>query len=182
MEMIAKGWKIVIKSDGSDVGVGACMLLVKADTVSEITPELMLDPDRVRLLGVDSKVLSASERKWLTFEIEMYGMYRALRKWAGLLIQVSLMSPEVEIVLMMDSTTATAKWLGVSVPEAIDHACAKEKRFLGWAEKVSYLRYLRCLLKYLPGCANDFADMLSRMAERLHKCIAERELYLMCLR
>jgi len=100
MEMIAKGWKIVIKSDGSDVGVGACMLLVKADAVSEITPELMLDPDRVRLLGVDSKVLSASERKWLTFEIEMYGMYRALRKWAGLLIQVSASVPSLIYIIV----------------------------------------------------------------------------------
>jgi hypothetical protein len=54
---------------------------------------MMLDPNRVRLLSVDSKVLSAGEQKWLTFEVEAYGMYRALRKWAGLLMRISQLGP-----------------------------------------------------------------------------------------
>jgi hypothetical protein len=33
---------------------------------------------------------------------------------------------------------------------------------------------MKCSFKYLPGCANDFADLLSRMAEKLHTCILER--------
>ena len=32
-------------------------------------------------------------------------------------------------MLWMDSTTAMSKWIGVSVPQAIDHANAKTKRF-----------------------------------------------------
>ena len=56
-----EGWRIAIKSDGSNVGVGACLLLVKCENDDEITPEMMLDPNRVRLLSVDSKVLSTRE-------------------------------------------------------------------------------------------------------------------------
>jgi hypothetical protein len=67
-----------------------------------------------------------------------------------------------------------AKWVGVSVPAVIDHACAKEKRFLGWSEKVSYVRWMKFEMKWIPGSANDFADLLSRMADRLHQCIEER--------
>ena len=60
------------------MGVGACLLLVKCGNGGKITPEMMLDPNRVRLLSVDWKVLSAGEQKWLTFEVEAYGMYRVL--------------------------------------------------------------------------------------------------------
>ena len=141
--LMKEGWRIVIKSDGSNVGVGACLLLVKCGNDGEITPEMMLDPNRVRLLSVDSKVLSAGEQEWLTFEVEAYGMYRALRKWAGLLMRISQLGPGTwPPLLWMDSTTAMSKWVGVSIPQPIDRANAKEKRFNSWAEKVSYVKYV----------------------------------------
>ena len=132
---------MVIKSDGSNVGVGACLLLMRCGTDGEVTPEMMLDANRVRLISVDSKILSTAKQKWLTFEVEAYGMYRALRKWAGLLMRVEQLGLGTRPPLLwMDSTTAMSKWIGVSVPQAIDHANAKEKRFLSCAEKISYVR------------------------------------------
>ena len=117
---------LVIKSDGSNVGVGACLLLVRCGDDGEVTPEMMLDANRVRLISVDSKILSTAEQKWLTFEVEAYGMYRALRKWAGLLMRIEQLGPGTwPPLLWMDSTTAMSKWIGVSVPQAIDHANAK---------------------------------------------------------
>jgi hypothetical protein len=77
------------------MGVGACLLLVKPVSEGEVTAEIMLDPDRVRLISTDSKVLSHSQQKWLTFEVEMYGMYRAPRKWAGVIMQVHQLGPGV---------------------------------------------------------------------------------------
>ena len=41
---------------------------------------MMLDHNRVRLISTDSKVLSSAEKKWLAFEIEACGMYRALKR------------------------------------------------------------------------------------------------------
>jgi hypothetical protein len=174
--LMQEGWRIVIKSDGSNVGVGACLLLVKCGNDGEITPEMMLDPNRVRLLSVDSKVLSAGEQKWLTFEVEAYGMYRALRKWAGLLMRVSQLGPGTwPPLLWMDSTTAMSKWVGVSIPQSVDHANAKEKRFNSWAEKVSYVKYMDMEMRWIAGSANDFADLLSRLAEQIGKAVRERD-------
>ena len=96
----------------------------------------MLDHSRVRLVSTDSKVLSSATKKWLTFEIGAYGMYRALRKWAGILMRTQTMGPGMWPPLLgMDSTAAVAKWAGVTVPAAIDDANAKEKRFLSYGQR-----------------------------------------------
>ena len=175
--LMQEGWRLVIKSDGSNVGVGACLLLVRCGKDGEVTPEMMLDANRVRLISVDSKILSTAEQKWLTFEVEAYGMYRALRKWAGLLMRIEQLGPGTwPPLLWMDSTTAMSKWIGVSVPQEIDHANAKEKRFLSWAEKISYVRHMKMEMRWIAGSANDFADLLSRLAEQIGKAVREREM------
>ena len=56
-----EGWRLVIKRDGSNVGVGACLLLARCGVDGEVTPEMMLDANRVRLISVDSKILSTAE-------------------------------------------------------------------------------------------------------------------------
>ena len=63
------------------------------------------------------------------------------------------------------------------MPQAIDHANAKEKRFLSWAEKMSYVRHMKMEMRYrwIAGSANDFADLLSRLAEQIGKAVRERE-------
>ena len=73
--LMKEGWRLVIKSDGSNVGVEARLLLVRCGDDGEVTPEMMLDANRVRLISVDSKILSTAEQKWLAFEVEAYGMY-----------------------------------------------------------------------------------------------------------
>ena len=95
-------------------------------------------------------------------------MFRALYKWSKLLMRVGSMGDAAfPPLLWMDSTTALSKWMGVSVPSEIDHANAKEKRFLGWSEKVSYVRWMKFDMRWIPGSANDFADLLSRLSERI---------------
>ena len=111
--LMRKGWRLVIKSDGSDVGVGACLLLVRPGPDGEVTAEMMLDHTRVRLISTDSKVLSTLEKKWLTFEIEAYGMYRALRKWAGILMRTQTMGPGVcppPIVDGLNNSSGNVDW------------------------------------------------------------------------
>lgn len=102
-------------------------------------------------------------------------MYRALRKWAGVLMRTAQLGAGTwRPLLWMDSTTAVSKWVGVSVPSMLDHACAKEKRFLGWAEKVAYVAWMDFDMRWIPGSANDFADLLSRSADKLRQCLEER--------
>ena len=177
-ELVQLGWRLVIKSDGSNEGVGSCLLLVKCGADGVVTPDMLRDPTKVRLISTDSKILSEAEQKWLTFEIETYGMYRALRKWAALLMRVAQIGVHRKEVhpplLWMDSTVGVAKWIGMAVPGHIDHASAKEKRFLAWAEKVAYVKWLTIDMRWIPGSDNDFADLLSRMAIKLRTCIDER--------
>ena len=129
--LLTKGYVLVVKSDACDIGVGACLLRVKVDDIDQITEEMLSDPSVTRLIATDSKILSDSQRKWLTFELEIYACYRALRKWSSTLMQVASSREDVSILIMLDSTTAVSKFMQVSIPGPIDHACAKEKRFLG---------------------------------------------------
>ena len=48
-----EGWRLVTKSDGSNVGAGACLLLVRCGDDGEVTLEIMLNANRVRLISVD---------------------------------------------------------------------------------------------------------------------------------
>ena len=41
------------KSDGSNVGAGTCLLLVRCGDDGEVTLEMMLDANRVRMISVD---------------------------------------------------------------------------------------------------------------------------------
>ena len=78
-------------------------------------------------------------------------------------------------LLWMDSTATVAKWAGVTVPAAIGHANAKETRFLSWAEKVAYVRYMNLDMKWVLGSADEFVDLLSRMTERIGEAVKQRE-------
>ena len=131
-DLIEDGWTLVVKTDGCDVGIGGCLLLVQAPEDEDITP-VTLQTRQVRIIATFAKKLTQEEAKWLTFEIEAYGMYTALRKWSGFIMQVGIANPDMKIQLMMDSTTALSNWMKVSVPGKIDFACAKEKRFRGCA-------------------------------------------------
>ena len=51
--MLAPGYVIVVKSDACDLGVGACLLRVKANNVDDVTEEMLSDPSLTRLIATD---------------------------------------------------------------------------------------------------------------------------------
>lgn len=65
--------------------------------------------------------------------------------------------------------------MSITVPGSIDFCSAKEMRFRSWAEKVGYVRYMRIYMNWWPGGVNDWADLLSRIADKLAECAEERE-------
>ena len=75
-------------------------------------------------------------------------------------------------MLWIDSTVATKKWMSISVPSHLDHANAKELGFLSWADKIAYVEWMKFDMRWVPGSANDFGDLLSRMAEKIHEAAA----------
>ena len=175
-ELLNDGWCIVVKTDASKRGAGACMLLVNCADARQVTEETLADPSKIRLIATLSKVLSSDERKWLTFEQEAYGMYLALRKWGSFLMQVTIDHPEKWLIgLFMDSTTAVSQWMSITVPGPIDFCNAKEMRFRSWAEKVGWVRHMNMFMNWWPGGINDWSDLLSRIADKLAECAEERD-------
>ena len=167
---------LVIKSDASNTDAGACLLLVKCEDARNVTEEMLADPSRVKLMSTMSKVLSQDEKKWLTFEQEAYGMYLALRKWGRFLMQATIGHPNRCLVgLFMDSSTAVSQWLNITVPGSIDFCNFKELRFQCWEDKVDFVRYMNMYMAWVPGGVNDWADLLSRIAEKLAAAAMERE-------
>ena len=48
-------------------------------------------------------------------------------------------------------------------------------RFRSWADKVNFVRYMNMHLAWAPGGINDWADLLSRVADKLQEAAQERE-------
>jgi hypothetical protein len=175
-ELLDNGWVIVVKTDASATGIGASLLLVLCADARDMTEEKMSDAANVRLIATYSKVLSTSEQKWLTFETEAYGMVKALKRWGKFLMQVTIdQGDRWAVSLYMDSSTALSKWMNVDVPGSIDFCNAKELRFRAWAEQVGYVKYMNFCMKFIPGLCNDWADLLSRVAEKL-ATVAEEQM------
>ena len=175
-ELLNDGWCLVIKSDASNTGAGACLLLVKCEDARNVTEEMLADPSKVKLISTLSKVLSDDEKKWLTFEQEAYGMYLTLRKWGRFLMQATIDHPDRCLVgLFMNSSTAVSQWLNITVPGNIDFRNAKALKFRCWVDKVKFVRYMNMYLAWAPGGVNDWADLLSRIAEKLAAAAMERE-------
>ena len=103
-------------------------------------------------------------------------MYLALRKWGSFLMQVTIDHPEKWLIgLFMDSTTAVSQWMSITDPGPIDFCNAKVMRFRSWAEKVGWVRHMNMFMNWWPGGINDWSDLLSRIADKLAECAAERD-------
>ena len=175
--LIDEGHCLVIMADASAEGVGAGIWRVARPDASEVTIEDLQDRERSTLIATDAKVLTASEREWMTFEHEIYATYRAVKKWGKLLVQATIDYPKdgtPKIGLKLDNTTATKKWMDMHEPLMIQHAGAKEMRILGWAERVAFVEQLPVHTSYCPGELNSFADLVSRIAHILGD-IADRK-------
>ena len=62
-ELLNDGWGLVVKTDASNTGAGACLLLVKCADARQVTEEVLADPSRVKLISTLSNVLSGDEKK-----------------------------------------------------------------------------------------------------------------------
>jgi site-specific DNA-cytosine methylase len=161
---------LVMISDACDDGVGAALWTVLRNNAKDVTIDDLHNPDVSMLMAIDSKILDKGQQKWATFEKEMYGAYRGMKKWGRLMIQAMQKCKDrtvCKISIRMDNSTATKQWIDMQNPGIIDFAGPKEMRFLGWAEKMSFTRELNIDASYIPGNMNSFADLVSRIAQKL---------------
>ena len=173
-DLVTKETSLVLASDGSDVGTGAALYLCQNPDASKVTEEDLRNPAICQLVATDQRVLSKAERRYLTFEIETWGMVRALKKFSRLLSQALINFPksgEKKLSLRFDNKTAMSFFLTMDT-HSIDHASAKGKRFSGWVDDLAWMRDLPIDMSYCPGEWLTFPDMLSR-AEYILKMVAE---------
>ena len=93
-------------------------------------------------------------------------------------MQVTIDHPDKWLVgLFMDSTTAVSQWLSITIPGPIAFCNAKEMRFRSrsWAEKVGWVRHMNMFMNWWLGGINDWSDLLSRIADNVAECAAERD-------
>ena len=75
-------------------------------------------------MATDQRVLSQAERRYLTFEIETWGMVRALKKFSRLLSQALINFPKSgvkKLSLRFDNKTTMSFFLTMDT-HSIDHA------------------------------------------------------------
>ena len=173
-DLVTEKTSLVLASDGSDVGTGAALYLCQNPDASKVTEEDLRNTDICQLVATDQRVLSKAERRYLTFEIETWGMVRALKKFSRLLSQALINFPKSgvkKLSLRFDNKTAMSFFLTMDT-HSIDHASAKGKRFSGWVDDLAWMRDLPIDMSYCPGEWLTFPDMLSR-AEYILKMVAE---------
>ena len=81
---------LIIMADASSEGMGAGIWRVARTDASEVTIEDLQNREISTLIATDAKILTASEKEWMTFEHEIYATYRAVKKWGKLLVQATI--------------------------------------------------------------------------------------------
>ena len=80
-----------------------------------------------------------------------------------------------KVSIRLDNTTATKSWMQMQQLQQIAHACAKEMRILGWAERVAFINELPVHTAYCPGELNSFGDLVSRTAAMMAEAANARK-------
>ena len=108
--------------------------MVRKADASKVTPEDLHSTELYQLVAPFTHVFSSAEKRMLTFERETLGMYLAVDKWRKLIAKAAGRFKPVaaggvhKVVLMMDNTTATSKWMSLGVPISLDHTSAKGQK------------------------------------------------------
>ena len=82
---------------------------------------------------------------------------------------------KVKVLLMMDNTTATSKWMSLGVPISLDHTSAKGQKYACVADEMAFLTALPMEARWIPGECLSFPDMLSRTEQMMKEATALRK-------
>ena len=80
-----------------------------------------------------------------------------------------------KVVLTMDNTTTTSKWMSLGVPTSLDHTSAKGQKYATMADEMVFLTALPVESRWIPGECLSFLDMLSRIEQMMKGATALRK-------
>ena len=163
---------LVQVTDASDTGVAVSLFRVHRSDASTVTKEDLLNPTLSQLIAVRYRKLTDTQRRWHTFESELYAMVLGV-KWYGSFITTATAnfpsSGTPKIAFWSDSTTALSQWTSLTLPASTtDFLSAKARRFHAWADEVSYTKYWPLFIRHIPGETNDLAHVMSHLGDQLH--------------
>ena len=180
-DLITDDCCVVISSDASDEGCGASLGVVMKADGRDVTPEDLHNTELYQLVAPFTHVFSSAEKRMLTFERETQGMYLAVDRWRKVIAKAAARFPHVDaggkvkVLLMMDNTTATSKWMSLGVPISLDHTSAKGQKYACMADEMAFLTALPVEARWIPGECLSFPDMLSRIEQMMKEATALRK-------
>ena len=124
-----------------------------------------------QLVAVKYKKLDKHQRKWHTYEAELYGLVLVVKYFGSLITAATMHYPPgpdqvSKIGIWGDSTTAIGQWKSMTLPVGIvDHLSAKSRRFFSWADKVAGTIYWSLDLRHFPGDSISIPHMMTHMGD-----------------
>ena len=167
---------LIAITDASDTAVGACLFIVKKPCAREVTIEHLHDHSLTQIVAVSYKRLNDQQKKWNTFEAELYGVVRIVTTW-GKYITVATREYlphdsatgkqwDAKIGILSDSQTGIGQWRQMQIPSGmVDYLSAKKRRFYSWSDKCSGTKYWPLCINYLPGPFISLPHILSHVGD-----------------
>ena len=161
----------IAMTDASDTAVAISLFLVFVADAAQVTEADLKSSKKSRLVAMKYKKLNSAQRRWNTFEVELYGMVRVVTTYGGIITVATAQYPPgsgkpSKIGFWCDSTTAIGQMPSLSLPiGTIDHLSAKARRFFSWADKVAGTRYWSYVLLHFPGDSISLPHMMTHMGD-----------------
>jgi hypothetical protein len=163
---------LVAQGDWDPAGVSWHLFSVEVADAADVTPEMLLDPSKCVLLCLHTKFFNSNQKKWHTFEGEMFAHVHGLRKCAKYLNTclaafVALTGP-AKFAWGSDSTVTIFRLPKLTLPETkMDYLSAKTQRFIGWSDEFAMTRFWPSCRLHTPGVLNCLADACVRIVAQL---------------
>ena len=158
-------------ADADPLSVSWNLVSVDIADARDITDEILLNPDRCRLLCIWPKVLNKSQRLWHVFEGEFHAHHHGFRK-AGKFVNTCL-APFMDCKVPKYAWGADFKVTLFRLPTLhipnvrSDHLNAKYQRFAGAAEEMAVTRFWPSVRLHVPTLTNCLADAAAEIARQL---------------
>ena len=163
---------LVSMTDASDDAVSGSLFVVRKPDARDVTMEDLKNPQISTLISVNSKMLDEGQRKWGTYEVELFGMVRTVEKHGKFITTATAKYPtsgpnfKAKVGFLSDSTTAIGRWKSLTLPiGVIDFLSAKARRFYSWADICAGTKYWPFCISHLSGDDISLPHMLTHLGD-----------------
>ena len=170
--VVSESRSLVGQGDWDPSGVSWHLFSVAIPDASLITPEDLHNSEICVLLTMHPKGFNSSQKRWHTFEGEMFahihGAVRKCGKYINTCLAPYMQGSVPKFAWGSDSTVTIFRLPKLTLPETkINHLSAKIQRFIGWSEEAAMTRFWPSVRPHTPGALNSLADAAVRIVKQL---------------